>query len=73
MVASSTSGNMIPKDKSYKASERASETRGQTLHRQEQNRMHMASMRDSERSVLKSLFVLFLVSQQTVLLPTYMM
>ena len=34
------------KDKLHKTCERASEIREQTLHRQEQNRMHMAS-RDS--------------------------
>ena len=33
------------KDKLHKACERASETHEQTLHRQEQSRMHMASMR----------------------------
>ena len=32
------------KDKLHKAYERASEIRERTLHRQEQNRMHMASM-----------------------------
>ena len=36
------------KDKLHKACERASETREQTLHRQEQNRMRVASMRESE-------------------------
>ena len=36
------------KAKFHKACERASETREQTLHRQEQNRMRMASMRESE-------------------------
>ena len=35
------------KDKLHKACERASETRERTLHRQEQNRMRMASMRES--------------------------
>ena len=35
------------KYKLHKACERASETREQTLHRQEQNRMRMASMRES--------------------------
>ena len=35
------------KDKLHKACERASETRERTLYRQEQNRMCMASMRDS--------------------------
>ena len=34
------------KDKLHKAYERASETREQTLHGQEQNRMRMASMRE---------------------------
>ena len=38
------------KDKLHKACQRASETREQTLHRQEQNRMHMASMRESRDS-----------------------
>ena len=33
------------KDKLHKACERASETRERTLHRQEQSRMRMASMR----------------------------
>ena len=33
------------KDKLHKACERATEIREQTLHRQEQNRMGMASMR----------------------------
>ena len=33
------------KDKLHKACERASETRERTLHRREQNRMRMASMR----------------------------
>ena len=33
------------KDKLHKAYERASETRERTLHRQEQNRMRMASIR----------------------------
>ena len=32
------------KDKLHKACERASEIHERTLHRQEQNRMHMASM-----------------------------
>ena len=36
------------KDKLHKACERASETRERTLHRQEQNRMRMASMRKSD-------------------------
>ena len=35
------------KDKLHKACERASEICEQTLHRQEQNRMRMASMRES--------------------------
>ena len=35
------------KDKLHKACERAPETRERTLHRQEQNRMRMASMRES--------------------------
>ena len=34
-------------DKLHKAYERASETRERTLHGQEQNRMRMASMRES--------------------------
>ena len=38
------------KDKLYKACERTSEIREQTLHRQKQNRMHMASMRESRGS-----------------------
>ena len=38
------------KDKLHKACERASETREQTLHGQEQNRMRMASMRESRDS-----------------------
>ena len=39
------------KDKLHKACERASETRERTLHGQEQNRMRMASMRESRDSV----------------------
>ena len=39
------------KDKLHKACERVSETRERTLHGQEQNRMHMASMRESRDSV----------------------
>ena len=35
------------KDKLYKACERASEIREQTLHRQKQNRMRMANTRES--------------------------
>ena len=35
------------KDKLHKACERASETHERTLHGQEQNRMHMASIRES--------------------------
>ena len=38
------------KDKLHKAYERVSETCEQTLHRQEQNRMCMASMRESRDS-----------------------
>ena len=38
------------KDKLHKACERASEIRERTLHRQEQTRMHMASMRESPDS-----------------------
>ena len=38
------------KDKLHKACERASETGEQTLHSQEQNRMHMASPRESRDS-----------------------
>ena len=38
------------KDKLHKACERASETREQTLHRQEQSRMRMASLRESQDS-----------------------
>ena len=38
------------KDKLDKACERASETREQTLHGQEQNRIRMASMRESPES-----------------------
>ena len=34
----------------HKACERASEIRERTFHRQEQNRMHMASMRESQGS-----------------------
>ena len=34
------------KDKLHKDCERASETRERTLHRQEQNRMRMASIRE---------------------------
>ena len=37
-------------DKLHKACERASEIRERTLHRQEQNRMHMANMRESRDS-----------------------
>ena len=40
-----------PKDKLHKACERVSETRERTLHGQEQNRMCMASMRESRDSV----------------------
>ena len=39
------------KDKLHKACERASETREQTLHGQEQNRMCMATMRESRDGV----------------------
>ena len=39
------------KDKLHKACGRASETREQTLHRQEQNRMRMPSMKESRDSV----------------------
>ena len=39
-----------PKDKLHKACQRASETRERTLHRQKQNRMRMASMRESQDS-----------------------
>ena len=39
------------KDKLHKACERVSETREQTLHEQEQDRMWMASMRESRDSV----------------------
>ena len=39
------------KDKLHKACERASETHERTLHGQEQNRMRMASMRESRDSV----------------------
>ena len=35
------------KDKLHKACQRVSETHERTLHRQKQNRMHMASMRES--------------------------
>ena len=38
------------KDKLHKACERASGIRERTLHRQEQNRMRMASMRESRGS-----------------------
>ena len=38
------------KDKLHKACERASEICEQTLHRQEQNRMRIASMRESRGS-----------------------
>ena len=38
------------KDKLHKACERASETRERTLHGQEQNRMRMASLRESRDS-----------------------
>ena len=38
------------KDKLHKACERASETRERTLHRQEQNRMRMATTRESQDS-----------------------
>ena len=38
------------KDKLHKACERTSETREPTLHRQEQNRMRMASTRESRDS-----------------------
>ena len=38
------------KDKLHKTCERASETRERTLHRQEQNRMCMVSMRESRDS-----------------------
>ena len=38
------------KDKLHKVCQRASETREQTLHRQKQNRMRMASMRESQDS-----------------------
>ena len=38
------------KDKLHKACERASEIHQQTLHRQERNRMRMASMRESQDS-----------------------
>ena len=39
------------KDKLHKVCERVSETRERTLHGQEQNRMHIASMRESRDSV----------------------
>ena len=39
------------KNKLHKACERASETRERTLHGQEQNRMRMATMRESRDSV----------------------
>ena len=38
------------KDKLHKACERVSESRERTLHRQEQNRMRIASMRESRDS-----------------------
>ena len=38
------------KDKLHKARERASETRERTLHGEEQNRMRMASLRESRDS-----------------------
>ena len=38
------------KDKLHKACERASEIRERTLHKQKQNRMRMASMRESRGS-----------------------
>ena len=38
------------KEKLHEACERGSEIREQTLHRQEQNRMRMASMRESQGS-----------------------
>ena len=40
----------LAKDKLHKACERASEIRERTLHRQEQNRMCMVSMRGSRDS-----------------------
>ena len=42
------------KDKLHKACERASEIRERTLHRQKQNRMRMASMRESRDSLLST-------------------
>ena len=41
---------MKAKDELQKASKRASKTREQTLHRQQQNREHMASMRATKTS-----------------------
>ena len=42
------------KDKLHRACERAQEIRERTLHRQEQNRMHMASMRESRDSLVST-------------------
>ena len=42
------------KDKLHKACERASEMYEHTLHRQKQNRMHMASMRESRDSLVST-------------------
>ena len=42
------------KDKLHKACERPSEIRERTLHRQEQNRMHMASIQGSRDSLVST-------------------
>ena len=42
------------KDKLHKACERASEIHERTLHRQEQNRMRMARMRESRDSLVST-------------------
>ena len=42
------------KDKLHKACERTSEIRERTLHRQEQNRMCMTSMRESQDSLVST-------------------
>ena len=41
-------GELLVRDKARKASKRASETREQTLHTQEQNRTHMISINTSQ-------------------------
>ena len=68
---------LLVKDKVHNTSKRASETREQTLHKQEQNRTHMIDKHNTyhlacaEGSALHCCFIIFIVRFVYIYLPSH--